>query len=233
MPTSSRGTGRRPLGQPLDILQWNVGQSSRVLEQLLDRRDAFDVAILQEASHLCGLLDLHLRRTHIVRRVHHPASDHSSDLVLAISRDIPRPVLTPRGHTTAWKGPKVGNRKTGRSVALLDWTDLRLVGVHRTAGGPEGGSGPHTRGSNRGAWDADLTIIRRAEHRPKPFALIGDQNAAVDELDEYRALGLHLTRSPCACHVAARGVRVELESLGKHGSDHHLQHIHLTPKESR
>jgi hypothetical protein len=218
----------RPVDRPLDIRTWNVGpafgKGIRIPAGLWRVLRGADVVGLIEAARYTKLIRTVLSGWWIVYRAHHPGADRSSDVIVLVRRrKVPRPTITTVGHKLEWRGPKNGNRKRGRSWPVLDWPDLRVAILHRTAGGPKGGTSPRVAGANRPAWHADLCVITDlVEDGPEAVFLPGDQNATADELDEYRRLGLRVFRSPTKVdHAAGQAVEVDAPRLlGKHKSDH-------------
>lgn len=220
------------IDRELDVREWNVGpafgKGHRIPRGLWRVLRGADVVGLIECARYTKLLRAVLGGWWIIYRAHVPGADRSSDVLVLIRkrRGIPRPDIMTVGHTVRWKGPKNGNRKCGRSWPVLTWANLRIGILHRTAGGPSGGSSRVVNGFNRPAWFADLTVITDlVDDGPEAVFLPGDHNAEADELaDEYRALGLRLYRSGTKVdHAAGHAVWVKTpaELLGKNDSDHY------------
>lgn len=218
------------IDRPLDVRTWNVGpafgKGARIPAGLWRVLRGADVVGLLECARYTKLLRTVLGAAWIVYRAHHPGTDRSSDvLVLIRRRGVTRPDLSTVGHTVRWTGPKASRPHAGRSWPVLDWTNLRIAIVHRTPGGPSGGTSPRVAGKNRPAWFTDLTVIRDlAENGPESLFIPGDHNGRFHELRrEYREIGLITFHAPTKVdHAAGRGVNGDVPKLlGKAGSDHH------------
>ena len=222
--------GTKPVGEVI-VDVWNVGHAlgkgARLGWQLRRLTKTADVIGLLEAARFTRAIRLALGRRWHVYRAHHPGADRSSDVLVLVHRSrVPRPSIRTIGHAAPWRGPKAGIRHRGRSWPVLEWPDLKLVIVHRTPGGPSGGTSARVKGANLAAWSADLDVLRDELNewpRDQARALLGDQNAKRGELDEYvNELYLRVRYVIGVDHGATDNLEsTRAEVMPKAGSDHH------------
>lgn len=156
-----------------------------------------------------------------------------SDVVVMVRKDFPKPEITRLEHDHEWRGPKEGLAHKGRVWLQLDWSDLRVIALHRVPGGPSGGTSPELDGGNRPAWEMEDFLLATAADTNKPLLVLGDQNAKVDEMRDFMARH-NLRAVPTGAKVdwaMCRKLLARARRLGRRGSDHPAVFIVTTPKE--
>ncbi len=152
------------------------------------------------------------------------------DVVVLVSRKLPKPKVTVLRHTAGWVGPHAGIKHQGRKHLDLTIGGDRLRLVHRVPGGPSGGI--QTRGANKPAWIIEDHLLRRGWWEGPRVACIGDQNSEVGEqVDFVTELGAELIITGAKVdwgyqrgYTKARGFL-----LGQYGSDHRAVAYRLEP----
>jgi hypothetical protein len=106
-----------------------------------------------------------------------------------VDRRIPMPRWRTITLRISWIGPKAFKRHPGRVFPVVDLgkgttgAKWRIVGIHRTPGGPTGGL--LTRGKNKPSWNAEHRALAKLAHRKgslrRALVLAGDQNCQVSD----------------------------------------------------
>lgn len=207
------------------VIAWNVGPRKHLVGQLtrlIVDRDP-EVLALFEATRFTPLIRLCFgRRFRVIRR--------GSDVVVLVSRKLPKPKVAVLQHTAGWIGPHAGIKHRGRKHLDVTIGDDRLRLVHRVPGGPSGGI--QTRGANRPAWEIEDHLLRRDWWQGPRIACIGDQNSTVGEMVDFiTELGAELIvtggKVDWGYQRGYAGTRAKL--LGHYGSDHRAVAYRLEP----
>lgn len=236
--------GSAPL--QLDLIAWNakVGRPAHRVATALDRyiRDVQawpDVMVLCEAGAYARTLRDRFGDRYRVRR----AGRAHDGMVLLIDRRIPLTRWRTLVMRLTWIGPKAFKRHPGRTFPVADLgtgrgtVKWRIVGIHRTPGGPSGGV--LTKGRNKPAWDEEhVRLVRLAGWKGsqrRSLVLVGDQNCEADDKRPHSGLGL---ASEIGARVIRTGAKVDWaivrgahgkgQRLDDYGSDHPLIRYSLT-----
>lgn len=221
--------------EQLTILAHNVkvGRSPRsvVASVRAAITDDTDVVILTEAAGYTRALRESLTSWQ-VRHAH--GWPEARNVVLLVRRDLRVHRFRAIRNLRSWVGPKLGRRHAGRTFPVVDLgTHWRIVGVHRTSGGPNG--------PNAEAWAEEHRRLARLARRTKRRALVivGDQNCQADDPHPLGLLGLAraiggdvIATHTKVDHAVVRGVDGRGRRGDYHGSDHPAVRYTLTLKES-
>lgn len=222
----------------LRIVAWNakVGRKpvefARQLELALSRTAA-DVVILTEAVAYAATLRGFLVGWQ-VRHAH--GWPEARNIVVLVRNGLPIRRVVGIRNWRSWVGPKLGKAHVGRTFLLVDiGTRWRIVGVHRTSGGPNGPNAP--------AWAEEHRRLARLADRPgshrRALVIAGDQNC---EADDRHPLSIGGLADTIGGHVVATHTKVDhaivRDVTGRgtrhdyYGSDHPLVAYTFTLKES-
>lgn len=200
----------------LRVISWNVGPRKRLISsvrEIIVDRDP-EVLALFEATRFTTALRLRFsRRYRVIRR--------GSDVVVLVSRKLPKPKVAVLQHTASWIGPHAGIKHYGRKHLDLTIGGDRLRLVHRVPGGPTGGI--QTRGANKDAWVIEDHLLRRDWWQGPRIACIGDQNSTVGEMVDFiTELGAELivTGGKVDWGYQRGYTRARAKLLDQYGSDH-------------
>lgn len=212
----------------LHLVAWNakVGRKPRTvvrdLSAFLDENGWPDVIVLCEA----GRYTTELRRRLSSRyRVLRAGREHDG-IVMLVDRSVPIPTRSLLVMRLGWIGPKAFRRHPGRTFPVVDlgkgksqlrW---RIVGIHRTPGGPSGGV--LTRGRNRPAWEEEharlLRLAARTRSHRRVLVMVGDQNC---EMSDRRPTSVGGLAEAIGARVIRTGAKVDWAILrGGGGSGH-------------
>lgn len=220
----------------LRVIAWNakVGRNPAdvvaALAIAIERTDA-DVVILTEAAAYARPL-----RRLVGWQVRHARGWAEARNVVVLVRNglRVRRVVSVR-NWRRWVGPKLGKDHAGRTFLLVDiGARWRIVGVHRTPGGPGG--------PNAVAWAEEHARLARVADRPgshrRALVIVGDQNC---EADDRHPLSIGGLADTIGGQVVATHTKVDhaivRDATGRgtrhdyYGSDHPLVSYHLTLKE--